>query len=243
MLKRLLALVLCTAMPLPALAQPHVVAELGTAPLIGQVASTSQLQQDVRDQSALFAAAGSDLGLSPHEYAAFQQRIATGQLTYVTIPRHLDAMSWRAGTQVRVLHDVIIPANTKGWEVDLTEPGQTVALFIPNKCGNLSLVRRPAPLVAGVTYVEKPLTPVVAEIAQAPVAVATPLPYANLGIAAPPAAKHHVSAWPLLLLLPVAAMLISHGSSPPVSSSPILPAAPAPGPTPPPAGCPTPAPH
>lgn len=246
MVKRLLALVLCAALPLPALAQTHVIAELGSAPLIGQVSSTAQLQSDVRDQSALFAAAGSDLGLSPREYAAFAQRIAGGRLAYVTIPRHLDAMSWRSGTRVRVLHDVIIPANTKGWEIDLSEPGEIVALFIPNKCGNLSLVRRPVPLVASVMPVEKPLAPAVVEAAQfaptpAPAPVATPLPYANLALAQPPSPSHRTNAWPLLLLVPLIAMFASHGHSSPVGFSPLTPAAPAaPAPV---AGCPTPAPH
>ncbi|HEY9179733.1 MAG TPA: hypothetical protein VIO32_03375, partial [Candidatus Baltobacteraceae bacterium] len=170
------------------------------------------------------------------------QRIDSGRLAYVTIPRHLDAMSWRSGNRVRVLYDVVIPANTKGWEVDIDEPGEVVALFIPNKCGNLSLVRRQVPLVAKVTPAEKPLTPVIAsatETIPAPVPAATPLPYANLGIAQSPAPPHHTNAWPLLLLLPLAAMLISHGHSP-VSSSPIVPALPAP--PAPPVVCPTPAP-
>ncbi len=167
MVRRLLALLMCVALPLPAAAQTHVIAQLGTAPLVGQVESTQQLQSDVAQQRAIFSAAGQSLGLTPAEFAQFQRRIANRQLSYVTIPRRLDAMSWRSGGRVHVLHDVLIPAHTMGWEVDLTEHSQIVALFIPNKCGNLSLIRRPAPLLArtmpatthAVTYAPPPTAP------------------------------------------------------------------------------------
>lgn len=249
MLQRVLALMLCAALPLPALAQTHVIAELGTAPLIGQVASTAQLKHDVRNERSLFLAAGSGLGLTPAEFTAFEQQIAGGNLTYVTIPRKLDAMSWRSGTRVRVLHDVLIPANTKGWEVDIAEAGQTVALFIPNKCGNLSLVRRRVPMVARIAPVQEPPMPAVVDATQfapppaplpapLPEPVATPPPYADAAMSTPP--THHTRLWPLLLLVPVVAMFASHGHSGPIGLTPVAPAAPAPPPV---AGCPTPAPH
>lgn len=250
MLQRVLALVLCAALPLPALAKTHVIAELGTAPLIGQVASTTQLKHDVRNDRNLFLAAGRGLGLTPVEFTAFEQQIVNGNLTYVTIPRKLDAMSWRSGAHVHVLHDVLIPANTKGWEVDIAEAGQTVALFIPNKCGNLSLVRRRVPMVANITPVQEPPVPAVVDTAQSapppapapapsPPPVAMPVPYAAAAMSTP--STHQPRLWPLLLL-PLVALVVSHGHSGPIGLTPVSPAAPAPAP-PPVAGCPTPAPH
>lgn len=254
MLRRLLALVLCTALPLPALAQTHVIAELGTAPLIGQVASTQQLQNDVREQRAVFAEAGLGLGLTPAEFAQFQQRIQNRQLAYVTIPRHLDAMSWRSGGRIHVLHNVVIPARTRGWEVDVVEHGQILALFIPNKCGNLSLIRKPAPALAQaktpppqvaaaeLTPAPSPTpAPTVAPAATPAPAAATPAPYQS--VAATTGPTHHVRAWPLLLLIPIVAALASHGggtSVPPVTSSPVIAAPP---PPPGPVVCPSPTPH
>lgn len=255
-LRPLLACLLAIALPLPSAARPHVIAELGTAPLIGQISSTSQLKSDVSRERRLFATAGTKLGLSPKEYASFASRIAAGNLAYVTVPRHLDAMSWSSGGNVYVLRDVIVPAGTKGWEVDLQESDETVALFIPARCGNLSVVRRArphiakAPAVKAIAAVPTPTpvpSPVAAPAAPAFVAPqapqATPPPYASVAQSTP---AHHFRWWPLLLV-PVAAMLISgHGGSantPGITTS-ALPPPPTPvTPTPPPlVGC-TPAPH
>lgn len=246
MKRNILALILCAALPLPAAAQTHVIAQLGTAPLIGQVASTGQLQGDLRAQRGIFEAAALQLGLSPAEFLALEGRIDRRQLTYVTIPRRLDAMSWRSGGRVHILRDVLIPANTMGWEVDLSEGSNVLALFIPNKCGNLSLLRKPAPrlarvkvLPASISYAPTP--------APSPSAVPTPVPtqapaqvplstYAASTGPAP--SSHHFRAWPLLLL-PIVAMFL-HGHSP-VTTAPAAPLLPVSNP--PPAGCPTPAPH
>ena len=116
-------------LPMPVFAQPHSIAQLGTAPLVGEIASTAQLQTDVSRDRALFDTAGTRLGLTPAEFAQFAQRIASRQVTYVTIPRRLDAMSWSQSGRVYVLRDVVIPANTMGWEVDLRESHDVVALF------------------------------------------------------------------------------------------------------------------
>jgi hypothetical protein len=263
MMRKLSALLLCIALPLPAAAQSHVVAQLGTAPLIGQVASTSDLQQDVRAQRTVFEAAGTGLGLTPEQFAIFARRIADRQVAYVTIPRHLDAMSWRSGGRVHVLRDVIIPAGTHGWEVDLVDHGQILALFIPNKCGNLSLLRRPAPALARslppqhVANVAPPPAPAPAApatpapvFAPAPVpeSASTPAPYASLASSTGPAPSHHAKLWPLLLL-PVIAFFAMHGHAGPIALTPSGTLPPVPqvppvaAPSPPPAGCASPPPQ
>lgn len=251
------ALLLAAAMPLPALAQPHVIAQLGTAPLIGQISSTPELQTDVTRQSRLFQTAGTKLGLTPAEYAQFESRISSRQLAYVTIPRHLDAMSWSSGGRVYVLHDVVIPAKTKGWEIDLQEGHQIVALFIPARCGNLSVLRKPMPAIAKAApaprvAVEAAATaPPQSEQTPAPEAMpaavalpaapaATPAPYQAAAVATP---THHARLWPLALLIPVIALLVSHhggNAVPPIGTTTLT--APPSAPTPPPASCPTPAP-
>lgn len=245
MSRRLAALVLCMALPLPAIAHTHVVAELGTAPLVGQVASTAQLQGDVNKQRAIFEAAAQGLGLTSSEFAQFSQRIAQRRLSYVVIPRHLDAMSWRSGGRVHVLRDVLIPASTMGWEIDLAEQGEIVALFIPNKCGNLSVVRKPIPLIASAAVpVDKPVVEAISVAPALPAAPspATPAPYASLAMSSPSAPAHHFRVWPLLVI-PFVALLVSHGHSGTIGTgAPPVPALPA-APTPPPAGCASPTPH
>lgn len=243
-----ITLLLCAALPLPAFAQPHVIAQLGTAPLIGQIASTAQLQADAGAQKHLFEAAGTKLGLTPQEYAQFRSRIASRRLTYVTIPRHLDAMSWSSGGRVYVLHDVVIPANTKGWEIDLQEAGQTVALFIPARCGNLSIVRKPLPQLATaparILPVQAPPAEVLAAssvvIAVPAAPAATPAAYEAVAVSSPPV--HHARLWPLLLIPLFALLAGHHGGTPAIGTASF--SSPPAAPTPPPVvSCPTPAPH
>jgi len=92
--------------------------------------------------------AGADLGLTSEQYEQFRLALEVGKPNWVTVPRHLDAMTWASGGQVHVLHDVIIPANQKGVEVDLHSGDKIIALFLPAKCGNLSVIRRSVPHVA-----------------------------------------------------------------------------------------------
>lgn len=242
---------------MPALAKPHVIAELGTAPLIGAIDSTSQLQADVSQQRRLFETAGTKLGLTPDEYAQFAARISDRRLAYVTIPRRLDAMTWSSGGRVYVLHDVVIPAQTKGWEIDLQEQHRIVALFIPARCGNLSVLRKPLPALAKAAPAprvaveaaatappqpEQTPAPAVmpAAVALPAAAAATPAPYTTVATATP--ATHHARLWPLLLI-PIIALIASHhgGSSVPSVGTTTLTNPPGSA-TPPPASCPTPAP-
>ncbi len=258
-----LALLLSAALPLPALAQPHVIAESGSAPLVSPITSTPQLQADVTRQRALFEAAGTKLGLTPSEFAQFEVRISSKQLAYVNIPRHLDAMSWSSGGRVYVLRDVVIPAQTKGWEVDLQEGHQIVALYVPARCGNLSILRRPMPALARVprprrvaveaaaTAPPQPAAPAPAPAVEMPAPpAATAAPYQTVAASTPPA--HRMGWWPLLLIPIVALLAGSHsggGTNIPTLNTGKPPGGggsgiPPPGPTPTPVSCvPTPAAH
>ncbi|MFN2450580.1 MAG: hypothetical protein ABR508_12460 [Candidatus Baltobacteraceae bacterium] len=252
----LTSLVLMLAMPVPSIAQTHVIAELGTAPLIGQIASTPQLQADVARQQTLFRRAGAKLGLTPAEYAEFQSRIASKQLSYVTIPRRLDAMSWSSGGNVYVLHDVVIPASTNGWEVDVQEHDTQIALFIPARCGNLSVVRRSIPRIAKTSRVRRTMPVAVAPEATAPPAPAAPPaqgpavaiapqapvtpPPAYQSVASSTPVVHHPRLWPLLLLPLLGFIAGGHSAGSVSTLTPPTSNAPAPLPSP---GCPQPTPH
>lgn len=179
----------------PALARPTVIAELGTAPLLGTSTSTADMRARVARNEGVVSAAAARLGLTPGQYAQFHAAIDSSRVAWVTVPRHLDAMTWQADGRVYVLHDVVIPAGTHGWEVDVPANGRVLALYMPAKCGNLSLLRKAAPpvlahraapvRVAALT-VAPPPPPV--EAAPAPPAPVAPPPPAPDDVApAPPA--------------------------------------------------------
>ena len=161
-----------------------VVAELGTAPLLGTQKSTTQMRAAVDTHDAIMRRAGARLGLSAAQYDAFRQAVDNGNVAWVTVPRNLDAMTWASGSKVYVLHNVTIPAHTNGWQVDVKGAHELVSLYMPAKCGNLSIVRRPLPVVGmresrNEAYVAPPPAapapaPVVEE-APAPVVAAAPV--------------------------------------------------------------------
>jgi len=205
----------------PALARPTVIAELGTAPLLGTSRSTQQLRDTVARNEGTLSAAGARLGLTTVQYAQFRAAIDGSHLAWVTVPRHLDAMTWQGGGRVYVIHDVVIPAGTNGWEVDIPEGRHVLALYMPAKCGNLSLVRRQLPAVAmapptrvAALHVAPPVAPPVEVVPPAPVVaeappvtappppVAAPAPATVAAAEFPPtpvvAAHHGLSLLPLL---------------------------------------------
>lgn len=196
--KRLVATAVAVALTgAPALASPTYIASLGHAPLVGRIDSTGELKADMSRYDATFAKAARKLGLSDAQYKEFK----LASPTPVILPRHLDAMTWSDGRNVKILYDVMIPANTVGWEVDLHSGNQILALLVPRRCGNLSLVIRQAPHIAqaprptAVAPAPAPPAPVPPpeEVAAAPVEQpeAVPAPAA----AFPPPVKHASPLW------------------------------------------------
>ena len=204
---------------LPALAQPIEIATLGRAPVMGQSTNAAELQTNFKQNESIMRQAGDALGLTREQYEQFRLALEVGKPNWVTVPRHLDAMTWASGGRVHVLHDVIIPANQKGVEVDLHSNDKVIALFLPAKCGNLSVIRRNVPHVAAIrnfpvphvaaVSVPPPATQVAAVQPQEPapiVAAAVPIPPVPAA-----AARHGIGLLPLAALLP----FLVHGSSTP----------------------------
>jgi hypothetical protein len=231
MTRTVAAAVLVVMTGLPALAQPIEIATLGRAPLMGESTSAGELQSNFRKNEALMRRAGMGLGLTPEQYEQFRLALDVGKPNWVTVPRHLDAMTWAAGGEVHVLRDVIIPPNLKGLEVDLHSGDNIIALFLPAKCGNLSVIRRSLPHIAAVRNF--PVPHVAAVTAPAPpqrqtVAVAPPVEVPPLVAAVPPppvpiAAVHHgFGLWPLAAVLPFLVRGSSTPGSPPFVSGTIV---------------------
>jgi len=228
---RLLALSLAVVMSgIPmAFASTHV-HQLGIAPLLGVTSSTPALRRAFAEHPETIREAARKIGLSPAEYHAFITKFNRQKPYWGEVPRHLDAMSWAADGHVYALHDVDIPSGVNGWEVDLRERHQLVAIYIPMICGNLSVVRRPIREVA----MRPPLPPVPYHPVAAPppppplVAAQPPVPIAQQipPPAPPPPVIHHPHLLlPILAGVAVIALLTTHhhGSS---STTPTTPSTP-----------------
>jgi hypothetical protein len=218
----------------PAIARPTVIAELGTAPLLGTSTSTAEMRARVARNEGIVSAAAVRLGLTAGEYAQFHAAIDASRVAWVTVPRHLDSMTWQAGGRVYALHDVVIPSGTHGWEVDVPERNTVLALYMPAKCGNLSLVRRPARVIARRpapvhVAVAPPVVapPVVVAAAPAPPppddapAPAPPAPPTEFPPAPAAAASKHFSALFLAPLLFGLAALSAGSGSGPIAAPPV----------------------
>lgn len=220
--RRSLALLIITLIiPQQALAHGYVIASLGHAPLIGPIASTGALQHQTPQEQDRFRRAAAALGLSASEYADFTRRLQQGYVSYVTLPRHLDAMSWSSGGQVYVERDVTIPADTRGWDVEVASREGEVSVLIPARCGNLSIVRHSVAGIAKVVPAQAPPAPSPLEVAAAPpqempVAVeAEQYTPAVAPIAAPaaPPVTHRAILWPFLAVALIGFGFNGHGAT------------------------------
>lgn len=191
--------------------------EMGVAPLLGVTSSTPELREKFAEHPEIVREAAKKIGLSSAEYHAFLEKFNNEKPYWGQVPRHLDAMSWAAGGQVYAIHDVTIPAGVNGWEVDLRERHQIVAIYIPMICANLSVVRRPIHEVSARPPLPAPFVPP-APAAPAPVPlVAAEVPPAQaIPPVAPQAIAHHPHLfWPILAAAVAGVIIASdhHGSS------------------------------
>ena len=224
LIRFLLVHILIALTALPAFARTTVIAELGSAPLLGTSTSTAQMRARVAGNREFVEEAVRKLGMSENDYMNFSAAIASSRAQWVTVPRHLAAMTWRSGTHVYVLHDVRIPAGTHGWKVELNSGRENLAVYMPAACGNVSVVRPMARVVAHRPSAHPPVLvagPVpVAPVAAAPPVIVpddTPPPAAVVATTEfPPvaAASAHHLLFLAPLLLGVAALAGGSGSGP-----------------------------
>ena len=181
----------------PCLSAPTVVAELGTAPLLGPNATLAELQTSIARNEARMATAAELVGMTGAEYRAFRIATQTQRPDWGRVPHRLNAMAWYSGGQVHVIRDVEIPLATYGFEYDVAGPAERLRIFLPVACGNLSVLRerirraaahKPpmrvaaiAPHVVTPEVAAPPLAPVAPEPQTVPTAVPTPPPTIYLG--------------------------------------------------------------
>jgi hypothetical protein len=193
---------------LPALAQPIEISSLGHAPVMSTSTSLSELRSNFQKNEPMMRQAAQKLGLTTEQYETFKLQVAVAKARWVTVPRHLEAMTWGADGTVHVLRDVIIPPGMKGIEVDMPDGNTTLAMYLPAKCGNLSYVHIKPPVVAYpssphyVAHAQSFPQPQPQQVASV---VTGTVPVAPLAVPPPPivaAAAHHFSLLPLAALLP-----------------------------------------
>jgi hypothetical protein len=136
----------------PVVSATTVIAQLGSAPLFGGTASLEDLRTRVSSYPERVAEAAGVLGLSQSEYRVFRAELARGEARAIVLPRYLESMAFYRNGSVQVLHDVEIPAQTLGWEIDVVEPGQTIRVLIPSVCGNMSILHEYHPAFAMKRY-------------------------------------------------------------------------------------------
>ncbi|MEA2666376.1 MAG: hypothetical protein QOI11_3320 [Candidatus Eremiobacteraeota bacterium] len=201
----------------PAFARPIEIATLGRAPVLGASTNAVELRANMRKNEALMRRAGLAIGLSRSQYDSVRTTIEVGKPNWVVVPRHLDVMTWAYAGRIHTLHDVIIPAGQRGFAVDLPEGDHVLTVYVPAKCGNISLARRAVRHVAAAKIrnfpVPHPATVVAPAVAVAPATVAAPAvvaPAPAIPVAPAVAVTHHG-----LGLLPLAAALpfLFHGGS------------------------------
>jgi hypothetical protein len=178
-----------------------------------------------QDRSAAYSEAAAKIGLTTREYAEFRDALTGGNVIYVVLPRHIDAMAGvHRNGKVYALRNVVVPSGTMGWQVNLAD-GTTV--LVPRICGNLSMNRGPAiakrPRPKAVAVRTPPKTVRAAAVAPLPEPVAvvdTPVTFAApppivAAVAPEGTGVAHQNLAPFAaLLFPIVASFRGGGSSP-----------------------------
>ncbi len=166
--------------------------------------SAEEVWNATREHPKMFLDAANRIGLTPSEYREFRTRLLDGQAVYLQLPRRVDAMSGSHRGRVYAVKNAVMSKPIMGWRVALAD-GNVV--YVPQICGNISLLRHAAVAQAVVpksrkkyvahTYYHAPAyTPAVAET---PVEMTPPVETAAAPIetaptvaqAAPAAASSH----------------------------------------------------
>ena len=173
-----------------------VIPRLGVSPVIGPVTSTARLRAHRKE----LLAAAKTLNLTDGEYYALKGELDDPRvLQYGLIPRHLDAMtSGGPSGDFHAIRNVIIPANQYGWPLAFSHGNKRTDFYIPNACGNVSIVRSKIPKVAPISTspVPTPVPPTAAPPTQAPPPTPAPTPMA--AVTPGPNKKFFARYWPAI---------------------------------------------
>lgn len=215
MSRSVLAFLIAVALPATSIAAPRVLSQrqLTEGALLGQIASTAQLQREFLANAPLLATASRRLGLTKADFDAVRRAVGTRHARYVLIPRHLDGTSGQVGGVPFIDRDIIIPANVYGWEVDIAKPEEIVRVFVLTPCGNISYLRVPKPFRVAAAHIVPPVPTPEPTATPEPVAEVVPTPEPLITSAPVIASSTHHLGWLPLLAIPLIFAFAGHGSS------------------------------
>jgi hypothetical protein len=191
-------------------------------------ASAEEVWNATRVHAREYSDAAAKIGLTPAEYKQFRDALLDGKAVYVTLPSHVDAMAGYRHGYVYAVHNANIQGKAMGWKVALPDGA---IVYVPQTCGNLSVLRQKVALVAPVKRV--PPMKVSHYVPPPPVVVPPPTtvvlaPPAVEPVVAPPAPPLAVAAaagsnngwlWGLPILGGIITIITQHGSPPPPCTS------------------------
>jgi hypothetical protein len=119
-------------------------------------ASAEEVWNATRVHSKLFSDAAQRIGLTPSEYKEFRNNLLAGKAIYLTLPRRVDAMSGARGGSVYAVKNAVMTKPIMGWRVALAD-GNVV--YVPQICGNISLLRHAAIAQAPLRLASSPSRP------------------------------------------------------------------------------------
>jgi hypothetical protein len=110
-------------------------------------ASAEEVWNATRVHAREYSDAAAKIGLTPAEYKQFRDALLDGKAVYVTLPSHVDAMAGYRHGYVYAVHNANIQGKAMGWKVALPDGA---IVYVPQTCGNLSVLRQKVALVAPV---------------------------------------------------------------------------------------------
>lgn len=186
----------------------------------GRVRTAEEISYSMKQRPELWKRAARAIGLTPAEYGEVQHDLLFGNYTHRNLPRRLDAMSGDRRGSVYAVHNAVIRSQSAFWPAGYRVVlGDGAQVYIPDICGNLSVLRSPQRLakLAPITHAPPHYRLAIASTPiDQPVAVTAPDVPAQPAIAqaVPATIAHAGCAWwcfaaPLLGIVPA----VDHGSS------------------------------
>lgn len=183
----------------PAFGQAQVVVNLHADRLLGQSNSAVALNARVAQLGSRFDEAVAKVGLTPDERQQLRDAISDRVMQFGAMPHRVDVMTALRHGRVYTVRNAVMPQHTMGWYLVMNEERVTRIVYIPQVCGNVSLITKRARRIARVSPAHYTPQPPVAYVPPAPV----PSP-ALVQPEFPPAPVHRGSILPWLagLLIP-----------------------------------------
>lgn len=183
----------------PALGQADVAVNLHADRLLGQANSAVALNARVAQLGPRYEEAVRKAGLTSDERQQLRDAIADRVMQFGPMPRRVDVMTAYKHGRVYTVRNAVMPAHTMGWYLVMNEDTVTRTVYIPQVCGNVSVITRPARRIARVLHATH-TPPPVAYVPPSP--APSPAPIAQAEFPPAPVHRHSILPWLAGLLVP-----------------------------------------